>query len=307
MTDGTDSQLLADEFAMAVRLGRRPRPAPGGAKRQLMVLRHLIRLHPLETCRIYAAADVIPWGRFAALDILRLLVLNAPVTPDPAMPDLPDMARGTSYILCPRPGADKVLFVFTGAARQFGGPLQLMHRWLASLGVSIIYLIDTDWSFYLGPLPGLGVSLEDKSAALLDLMRQLGGRACFCMGNSGGGFGALLLAPRLGASRTLAYSPPTVIRESLDRVQAVLPELGGLLAPDGTISLADQFARIGRVPRARIYYPEANAHDSAEAAHLDGIAGLTVRGIGGVAEHNLIPFVVSRRLLPVHLDWLVGR
>lgn len=307
MQPGTESHLLAEDFALAVRQGRRPRPAPAGAKRHLMVLRHLIHSHPLETCRIYAASDGIPWRRFAALDILRLLVLNAPVTPDPGMPDLPAMTDGADYILCPRPGADKVLFVFTGAARQLGGPLPLMHRWLARLGVSIVYLVDTDWSFYLGPLRGLGVTLDEKSAALHDLMRQMGGRSCCCLGNSGGGFGALLLAPRLGASRTLAYSPPSVIRESLDRVQAVVPDLGGMLAPDGTISLADQFARLGRVPPARIYYPAANAHDRAEAAHLDGIAGLSLRPVDGVEEHNLIPFMVSHGLLPVHLDWLVGR
>lgn len=300
-----DHAAMAAGFALAIQEDRHPAVVPIDIKDHLLVLHHLINSHSLEACRRYAAEDCIPWGRFKKFDELRWIVLHAPRNIRPGMVESVVANRASDLIVCPRPGATRVVLVFTGAHHQFGGPLRLIHRWLAQLDASLIYLIDNDWSYYLGPMRGLGGSMTDKAEALNRIIGDLGATSCFCLGTSGGGFGALVLAPYLGAKRVLAYSPPTVLRESLPAIQRKVPGLDPLLSPEGTIDIADLRTRHDQVPPTKIYYPADNAHDLIEAENLRGVPGVELRPLEGETDHNLMPRVISRGLFGLHLDWLV--
>lgn len=292
---------FAEAYAAEVQRGRSPTFPEVGVREQLLILNTLLQSHPLVACRHFAGRDEIGWGRFKALDQLRLMVLLAPAELDPCMPDAPVV---TESLVCPRPGARRSLVVFTASRQQVGGSLRLVHRWLAQRDVSLIYLADLPWTYYLGPMPTFGTRLEDKIDHLHGILDGLGSRSWASFGASGGGFGAILFAKGLRARRTLTYSAPTVLRESLPRLQAEIPGLDPLLSPEGTLDLAHLLQRDASPTRIKAYFPALNEHDAAEAAPLIGVPGVEVLPVEGKSDHNLLPHMVSRGLFTRHLEWL---
>ncbi|MCK0206838.1 hypothetical protein MWN33_02200 [Starkeya koreensis] len=296
---------LAAAFARAVQHGGRPTPQKGNIFQHLSVLNQLARSHPLEAARLYAASAEIPWGRFASLDALRQVIVQAPSSGDDAVDGFPPLRPDIDYVTLPYPGARKVLFVFTGAAHQFGAPLRVMHQWFRRLGVSLVYVFDMDWNYYLGTVRGLGGSVGETAAALAAIRDELGATSCYCAGNSGGGFGALLYAPRLGARRSLAFSPPTAIRESLESVRRKGARLDGLVSPRGEVELRAFYLDAAEAPPARVHFAANNAHDRDEAENLAGLPGIELLPLPDT-NHNLIPSFIARGLFMPALEWLVA-
>ena len=85
-----------------------------------------------------------------------------------------------------------------------------------------------------------------------------------------------------------------------------MPNLDPLLAPDGTIDLADLLTRAETATKARIYFPAGNPHDSDEARNLASVPWVDAIPIEGLDGHNLVPRMVDRGLFAAHLDWLAG-
>ena len=137
------------------------------------------------------------------------------------------------------------------------------------------------------------------------MMQESGAASSFCIGNSGGGFGALLYGPLLGSRRVLAFSPPTVIRESLEAVTRKVPHLRQMASVTGSLDLRTLYQRPPSMPDCRIYYPEENIHDREEALNLKGIAGLDLRPVAGMQKHNLIRHFVSNGSLDGEINWLI--
>lgn len=295
----------AAAFADAVAAGRAVRVEGGSVLQHLQVLHELVATQPINVCKRYASLPEIPLGRFSALDAFRSLILRAPDSTPDDIGDFPLRMPEADYIAFPSRGASVMLFVFTGAAHQFGGPIRVVHQWFRRLGVSVVYLFDMDWTYYLGGIRGLAGTIEGSAEALKTMARAAGATTHLCVGNSGGGFGALLYAMHLAARRTLAFSPPTAIRESLEIVTRKVPHARGLVTGSGAIDLRAIHESI-REPRAcRIYFPEQNAHDRDEALNLAGLPGIDVQPVPGLKTHNLIPSFVDTGRFEQELNWLV--
>lgn len=304
--DGEAIRKAAAAFSSAVATGQTVRVKGGSVLQHLSVLRELVATQPIEVCRRYAALPEIPSGRFAALDALCTLILQAPDSTPGDIGDFPQRIPEEHYIVFAAPSATRMLFVFTGAAQQFGGPLRVMHQWFRRLGVSVVYLFDAEWTYYLGGINGLSDSIEGSAEALKEIARTAGATSHLCLGNSGGGFGALLYAPHLAARRTLAFSPPTAIRESLEVVTRKVPDASRMSAGSGAIDLREIYSQQVAARDIRIYYPAQNAHDSSEASNLNGLPGFDLRPLPGVKTHNLVPHLVAMGRFGPELDWLVG-
>ncbi len=307
MQDPADEafQQAAATFAACVDAGEEARVERATLFHHMAVLNILARGHSLRACRHYAGSAVIPWGRFGSLDSLRTVILRAPEVEAAGIAPFPATVPELDVLPFHHPGAEAVVFVFTGRAHQFGAPLSLIHPWFRTLGTSVVYVFDMDLTYYLGPLRGLGASIEANVAALRSLMAGLGATRCCCVGNSGGGFGALLYAPLLGARRSLAFSPPTMIRESLDQVRGKVPDLDRLVAANGAVDLRLLYAARGTWPPARIFYPASLERDSEEARNLAGLAGIALNPVD-LAKHNLIPHLIASDAFQPELAWLVA-
>lgn len=297
---------IATEFSAAVAAGNAVRVDGASVLQHLLVLHELLATQPIVVCKKYAGLAEIPFGRFSSLDALRMLVLKAPDSVAGDVGDFPLQMPGENYVVFALPGATRMLFVFTGAAHQFGGPLRLMHQWFRRLNVSVVYLFDRDWTYYLGGIRGLADTVEGAAHALRRIAEQAGATSHLCVGNSGGGFGALLYATHLSAVRTLAFSPPTAIQESLDIVMRKVPHLGEMLTGADAIDLRSIYARSAVPYDCRIFYPEMNDHDRSEALNLAGLEGCNLIGMPGVRSHNLLPNLVLTDRFGQELSWLVN-
>jgi len=304
--DGEDHyRKLAQAFADAAWRGRKPSPQKGNTFHHLCVLNELAKSHSIEACKQYAGSRDIPWGRFASLDALRMVIGQAPLGGINPIGDFPVVRPDLDYVTFRNPNARKVVVIFTGAAHQFGAPLRVIHQWFRRLDASLVYVFDMDWTYYLGPVRGLGGNLDETAAALRAIVAELGGTSCYCVGNSGGGFGALLFALRLQARRTLAFSPPTAIRESLEGVRRKGVVLDGLVSARNEVELREFYLASANPPPARIHFPGSNLHDTAEAENLAGLPGIELQPIDET-NHNLIPLFISRDLFFPALEWLVA-
>lgn len=301
-----EAAALVREVARALRKGRSLPFAQMSVAQHLALLRGLIETEGLGLSKAYAASPGLPLGRFAAYDALVLLVRAAPGSKAGDAGDLPSRTAQDGFIALTAQRRQKLLLVFTGMARQFGCPLPLIHQWFRGLDCSLVYLFDVQATYYLGGVPGLAETLQGTAERLRGLADEIGAESTFCIGNSGGGFGALLYGPLVGARRSLSLSPPTVIRESLAPLCARLPQLQSLVSADGTISLAAFHRQSSVRPQARVYFPAENPHDSEEAKGLAGLAGLEVRPVAGVKDHNLVPVLVSRGSFDRELQWLTA-
>jgi hypothetical protein len=267
----------------------------------------LTTYHPLDVCKAYAGLEILPWGRFTPLDKLRSLILNLPEPANLLGYDI-GLSKGDQAVLVyPYPGATRTVIVFTDIARHMGAPLRLVHPWLWRFGVNVIYVSDQHFNYFLGPIDGLGATAEDKVARIKQLLRDLGSQVVFCLGNSGGGFGALFFAPLLGAERVLAYSSPTVIRESLPDVLRRAPDLDPRLWESGEINLVTHWRRQAKLPKVRIYYGGLNKHDRQEAENMAVIATVELCAIADSAEHSLQPMLIPDGRFAQHLEWLMAR
>lgn len=302
---GESIREAAEDFSAAVAAGRAVRIEGGSVPQHLSMLHELVATQPIAVCKRYASLPGIPWGRFSSLDALRMLILRAPDSTPGDIGDLPMRLTEENYIALVAPGAITMLFVFTGAAHQFGGPLRVIHQWFRRLGVSVVYLFDMDWTYYLGGIGGLSGSIEGATAAMKEIAQNAGATSLRCLGNSGGGFGAILYAAHLAASRTLAFSPPTAIRESLEAVTRKVPQTREMATGSGAIELRAVYERSRIGGEYRVYYPEQNEHDRSEALNLASLPGFDLRPLPGVRNHNLIPHLVSTGQFERELNWLV--
>ncbi|WP_139103291.1 hypothetical protein [Pararhodobacter sp. CCB-MM2] len=168
----------------------------------------------------------------------------------------------------------------------------------------MIYLNDSRASYFLGPLRGVGETVAEMASALSEVLARLGQDGAYCLGYSGGGFGALIFSSRLGVQRSLVYSPPTIIRESLPIVIRNGANLEGLLSPEGAVDLS-HLLQGSRIPMIRIYFSGGNEHDALEIENISQISDLDIRPFPDMVQHNLIPSMIARGLFGTHLEWLV--
>jgi hypothetical protein len=104
-------------------------------------------------------------------------------------------------------GSDHLVVAFTGVGQALGGIPFEFHKSLGAVGVSALLVRDLGARWYQYDRKELdGVVGRIRQTAAL-----LGARRVSCMGNSMGGFGALLFGALCNADRILAFAPQTTI------------------------------------------------------------------------------------------------
>jgi len=199
-----------------------------------------------------------------------------------------------------QPGADTLLIDFCGAGKGPGLPIHLMDRWLARLGVHIVYLRDRRRIGYTGGIPVLGHNIATTVVALTRIADDLGARRIVCLGNSAGGSGALRYAGPLGAHRVLALVPITGGPEYTRRVTPHL-EVG---APFWWGDLTGLYRNETGI-RAHLLYGEHNEGDRQQCRRMVGLPGVTVEALPDWDEHHLVVALIRANRLERTLGWLI--
>jgi hypothetical protein len=197
----------------------------------------------------------------------------------------PDFADESSVLLARRPGASRVILVFTGNARQVWISLHLLHQVLPREDCHIVYLRDSRGQCYLRGVEGLGGDYDETLAGFRDLMASLEARRLYVIGSSGGGYAALRYGLDLGARAILAFAPATDA-SGLDR--ALVSTMLGDVPPHVLVDVRALYAAAPDGPRVTVVFAEDNATDAAAGRHLAGLPSVTLHPILSYDGHDVI-------------------
>ena len=177
---------------------------------------------PREIARLFNGTDVGPgwldiaryansqWAKAPILQAWRTVLRHLPEAPADGFAD--DRSKDLQVAPAPR-GAQSVkvpiVFVFCGHGQRFSLPLNIIHRWLASLGAHIVYLKDFRKLFYLSGIASLGSDYATSIKGLRKLSADLGASSIHCLGNSAGVFGAMQMGLDLEAQSVLCLAGTT--------------------------------------------------------------------------------------------------
>lgn len=221
-------------------------------------------------------------------------------------PDLQDdLSRDVQIVS--RPGADTALILFCGAKHRVGMPLPLIHRWLARLGTSLIYVRDFHGLCYLNGIASLGSDRKATLEALRGILEDLGARRAICLGCSGGGFGAMLYALELGGD-TISLGSPTNMEPAFNQhmnYAAVVQELKAAF-PDEDLDLRRRIEAAARPSRALIVYGDRNWNERIHAEHMAGLAGARLHPVTGYKGHATAAELIRRGEFVPLLEGFIG-
>ena len=161
-------------------------------------------------------------------------------------------------------------------------------------GVKRLYVRDLHQSWYHRGMPGHGDELMDVAVALRKVVAQRRAQRLVVVGNSAGGYAALVFGTLLGADVVLAFSPQTILNlESLarmddhrwdEKIQAL--EDAAAFDPDWVdLARALPAARQAET-EYRVFFDDTHK-DRAHGERLDGLDGVRLFRFGR-GEHELV-------------------
>ena len=246
----------------------------------------LVQRGELELAAVAVRRLGAQWPAFEwAGNVDRMLTMAPPA--DPATPPIVDNFPEPIQVVG-RPGADTALLVFCGATHRPGLPLPILHRWLARLPVSLIYLRDRKSFGYLGGLEPLGA---DRAATVDSLRRtigELGARRIVCYGPSIGGYGALRYGLELGAAATVLFSGIVNMDPGFNLGLHYVRTAHKLQAafPGEILDLRELYLASARPPAVFAAYAQHNWDDRLHAEYLAELDGVVAVQAAGAKTHN---------------------
>ncbi len=257
--------------------------------------------------RVEVARSALGWLREQepqlqwADSVFRLLeLLPEVVGSEPRFRDNPDC----DLQVVERPGSKTVIFAFCGRKHHIGLPLWLFQRWMSALGANVVYLRDFNDSHYVGGVRSIGS--QERTASELDrLARTLGAERLLCLGNSSGGYAAMLYGLRIGAEKVIGFSGATNLEPGfnlhLNRAAAAVALEQAL--PGARLDLRELYLAASRPPRTQLVYGEQAWDDRIHAEHMAGAPGVRLAPIEGHSDHGSVAELIHRgRFAPLLHD-----
>jgi hypothetical protein len=203
-----------------------------------------------------------------------------------------DVARGTDdhasgILLQLVPESKRLLIAFGGLRGMIGMPPFEFLRSLDDLRLNRAFLRDTQQAWYHRGVHDVGGDIDSVAERLRELAADM--EAVFTIGNSAGGFGALLFGALLSCE-VHAFSPQTYIDPELrkanddtrwDRLVRALGEGMDPRYADLRTVIAESRAT------CHIYYPTQVRMDVIHAEHLGGLPQVTLHALDS-DDHTVI-------------------
>jgi hypothetical protein len=229
----------------------------------------------------------------------------------PPRGDLPfedDRSRDVQVVK--RAGADTAMILFSGAHGRLGMPLAAIHRWLARMNCSLVYLRDFRRLYYQAGVPSLGPTRAATVAGLRRITAALGALDVVTYGNSGGGgFAALQYAVELEARSAVSFAGATNLSLAFNaHLSGVANKIRGHEAVrDATLDLRPLYAAVRDRPRAFLVCAEHFWDDRLHAEHLAGLPAVTIEIVAGCDQHNVSRELIRRGQYQAFLDRVMQR
>ena len=191
-------------------------------------------------------------------------------------------------------GSEVAFVVFGGIAEGIGVPPFEFRRMMAEIPVSTLYVRDVSQAWYHLGIDDGDRSLEGAAEHIAKVLSGIGARRTVFIGNSMGGFAAILLGQKLKADRIIAFAPQTYVDfatrlRSLDfrwfRQVAMMYRKRGLRCP--TYNLRSYLRRNPLASPASIYFGTGSRLDSRHARELEGMPNITLFEQQG-AGHDMV-------------------
>lgn len=109
------------------------------------------------------------------------------------------------------PGATRLYFLFGGISAGLGMPPFEFYNSSRIVNEHKVFLRDFSQCWYQNGLPGIGRDIYGISEYLKKKIDQLNPEEVVFVGNSMGGYAAILFAALVGVGRAIAFSPQTFI------------------------------------------------------------------------------------------------
>lgn len=116
-----------------------------------------------------------------------------------------------SVLVDPYPGSNHLLISFGGIANRLPIPVFEFMRSLERFEVNRIFIRDFNQCWYTNGIKGITKTPLETIQYLKGLIEKYGKDRCVFIGNSAGGYAALLYGQVLGVSEVHAFSPQTFI------------------------------------------------------------------------------------------------
>ncbi|MBF0469884.1 MAG: alanine--glyoxylate aminotransferase family protein [Gammaproteobacteria bacterium] len=180
-------------------------------------------------------------------------------------------------------GSDTLLITFAGISGALGLFPFEFFKITRGFAVDKIFIRDFAQSWYHQGMPGVSTTLEGTADYLRDLCRQRGYRRVVCLGNSMGGYAALVVGHLIAADEIIAFSPQTFLDQQQRQQHgdnrwpeeiAAIPgdlerkwlDLGLLYSENGS----------SRRAKVAIYFSTDERIDAVHARKLEGSRGVTL-------------------------------
>lgn len=197
------------------------------------------------------------------------------------------------------------LFIFFGGmAAGIAMPPFEFYNFSKILGESKIFVRDFDQCWYHAGLPGCSRDIYSTVNYLRGEIRKIGPRRIVFVGNSMGGYAAMLFAALLGEGEVVAFAPQTFIspllrmryRDGRWRRQIFKVWWRGLFARK-VWDLRPLLSRRGAGLKISVFVSAQDRLDYAHALRIKGVPGVTVHEVDG-GGHDVVKLLRDNGSLP---------
>lgn len=234
------------------------------------------------------------------------------LAPRPAVAGVPAMAPAKTASAEPCVQEDlsgtspRLLLIFGGIAGGMGMPPFEFVKAAGALDARRIFLRDPAQAWYQFGLPTIPGGLTGLADYIRRQIEASGAQDVRFVGNSMGGYAALMMCALVGTGSAIVFAPQTQIsaasREAMGdrRWSAQLSRLHGQLPADAVLDLPDWLARQRPDLRAEVHVSTTDALDLRHAEALAGLPGVHIHR-HAFAGHNLVRALRDQGRLPALL------
>lgn len=279
---------LARHLRRCASSGDEPNIAAADAKLWFLALGHLIATNSLGVAAFAAPLLCKAFPASTYFNRTALLLTNLPpLVEDKSFANFVDNEEREVQIV-PYPGAQTVIFAFTGRYGGLGMPLPILHRWFGCIAAHVVYLRDLTDRWYVEGISTLSDHRAGTIRSLAKIAGDLGAARIACYGNSSGGYGALLYALELGAVAVLAFGAVTELSPEM-----IATRIGKKKSAVPLPALSWAYQAAGVTPRVRLIFGAMNEEDAAMAHRFEGLRDVILDSIPGCLHHDSAARVVE--------------
>ncbi len=209
-----------------------------------------------------------------------------------------DFDAGDAVRIARRPGARKIVFVFTGKARQIWLSVHIFHQMLPD-DCTVVYLQDIRNCGYVFGLQALGEGYTGTLDGMRRLIASLDFPEVFVIGSSAGGWSAMRYALDMGATRVLAISPATDLngmvghRDYLATGMAISEAQAQADWPPGDMDLRALYGSATRPPELILAFGGGHQWDGDQCRRMAGLPRVTLHEEPGYDRHDVMAELIA--------------